>query len=142
MTAKSLVAITGATTILTLDTANQRFVAWTPGAPTDGFPIEGGKGYIVNVPQTRNFAFAGTQWTNQTEAAPAAPTPSTQMPQDAWAFVVSGHLEGKPTFDGYTVSVRNLPNEQSHHHFGARRLLRRSNRRLGAEERCASRGCH
>ena len=33
MTAKSLVALTGATTILTLDAAKQRFVAWTPGAP-------------------------------------------------------------------------------------------------------------
>ena len=108
MTAKSLVALAGATTILTLDAVNQRFVAWTPGAPDDGFAIEGGKGYIVNVPQARNFAFAGAQWTNQTETAPAAPTLSTQMPQEAWAFVVSGHLEGKPTFDGYQVSVRNL----------------------------------
>ena len=107
MTAKSLVALTGATTILTLDAAKQRFVAWTPGAPDDGFPIEGGQGYIVNVPQARNFAFAGAQWTNQTEA-PAAPTLSTEMPQEAWAFVVSGHLEGKPAFDGYTVSVRNI----------------------------------
>ena len=108
MTAKSLVALAGATTVLTLDAANQRFVAWTPGAPDDGFPIEGGKGYIVNVPQARNFAFAGAQWTNPTEATPAAPTLSTEMPQEAWAFVVSGHLEGKPAFDGYQVSVRNL----------------------------------
>ena len=30
------------------------------------------------------------------------------MPQEAWAFVVSGHLEGKPAFDGYQVIVRNL----------------------------------
>ena len=108
MTAKNLVAMTGATTIVTLDAPNQRFIAWTPGAPTDGFPIEGGKGYIVNVPQARNFAFVGGPWTDQTEAAAAAPTISTQIPQKAWAFVVSGHLEGKPAFDGYQVSVRNL----------------------------------
>ena len=113
MTAKSLVALAGATTILTLDAAKQRFVAWTPGAPDDGFPIEGGKGYIVNVPQARNFAFAGAPWTNPTEAAPAAPTLSTEMPREAWAFVVSGHLEGKPTFDGYQVRVRNLRTNQT-----------------------------
>ena len=108
MNAKALVAMTGATTIITLDAANQQFVAWTPSAPDDGFPIEGGKGYIVNVPETRNFAFVGAPWTDPTEAAAAAPTISTELPQEAWAFVVSGHLKGKPAFDGYKVIVRNL----------------------------------
>ena len=104
MNAKSLVAITGATTIITLDVENQRFIAWTPGAPDDGFPIEGGKGYIVNVPQARNFAFVGAPWTDPTEAA-AAPS---AISQEAWAFVVSGRLKGKSAFDGYQVIVRNL----------------------------------
>ena len=109
MNAKSLAAITGATTIITLDTANQQFVAWTPSAPNDGFPIEGGRGYIVNVSEARNFVFVGARWTNQTEAA-AAPAISmgTSQVQKAWAFVVSGHLAGKPAFEGYKVSVRNL----------------------------------
>ena len=105
LTAKSLVAMTGATTVITLDAANQNFVAWTPGAPDDGFPIEGGHGYIVNVPETRNFAFVGAPWTDPTEAAAAAPS---AVSTEAWAFVVSGHLKGNPTFDGYQVSVRNL----------------------------------
>ena len=104
MTAKTLAGITGSTAIITLDTESQQFTAWTPSAPDDGFPIEGGKGYIVNVPETRNFAFVGSQWTNQTEAAAAPPAISTE----AWAFVVSGHLEGKSAFDGYQVIVRNL----------------------------------
>ena len=110
MNAKNLVAMSGATTIIQMDAINQRFVAWTPGAPNDGFPIEGGKGYIVNVPQTRNFAFVGAPWADpmEEEAAAAAPTISTEMPQEAWAFVVSGHLEGKAAFDGYQVIVRNL----------------------------------
>ena len=108
MTAKSLVAMTGATTIITLDAATQRFIAWTPSAPDDGCPIEGGKGYIVNVPHPRNFVFVGGPWTGQTEAAAAAPAVSTKMPQEAWAFVVSGHLKGKPIYDGYQVTVRNL----------------------------------
>ena len=115
MTAKNLVALTGATTIITLETASQKFVAWTPGAPDDGFPIEGGKGYIVNVPEMRNFAFVGAPWTDPTAEATAASPAITPLiredsgvAQEAWAFVVSGQLEGKPTFDGYTVSVRNL----------------------------------
>ena len=109
MTAKSLLALTGATTIIMLDASNQRFIAWTPGAPNDGFTIEGGHGYIVNVSETRNFAFVGAPWTDPTEATAAAPTAiSTQMPQEAWAFVVSGHLEGKSAFDGCQVIVRNL----------------------------------
>ena len=108
MTAKSLAALTGATTVITLDAANQQFVGWTPTAPDDGFSIEGGQGYIVNVPETRQFAFVGSQWTNETEDAAAAPAISVEPLQETWAFVVSGHLEGKSTFDGYQVIVRNL----------------------------------
>ena len=114
MTAKSLVAMTGATTIIRLDATHQRFIAWTPGAPDDGFPIEGGHGYIVNVPQARNFAFVGAPWTDPTETAAAPSAISTQMPQEAWAFVVSGRVgkpnpyEGKAMFDGYQGIVRNL----------------------------------
>ena len=116
MTAKALVAMTGATTIIMLDAPNQRFIAWTPSAPNDGFSIEGGQGYIVNVPATRNFAFVGAPWTDPTETTEAAAAPSAITPlirgdrgvtQEAWAFVVSGYLKGKPAFDGYQVIVRN-----------------------------------
>ena len=110
MNAKNLVAMTGATTIIAFDAPHQKFVAWTPGAPNDGFTIEGGQGYIVNVPKTRNFAFVGAPWTDPTdEAAAASPSViSTEVPQEAWAFVVSGLLEGEQAFDGYQVIVRNL----------------------------------
>ena len=110
MTAKALAAMTGATTVIMLDATSQRFVAWTPSAPDDGFPIEGGHGYIVNVPETRSFAFIGAPWTDPTEAAAAAPTAiSMGTPNEVWAFVVSGHLKGKPAFDGnHQVIVRNL----------------------------------
>ena len=114
MTAKNLVALTGATTIIRFDAPNQKFVAWTPDAPTDGFSIEGGHGYIVNVPKTRNFAFVGAPWTDPTEAAAAAPATTPLIREDtggtqkAWAFVISGHLKGQPAFDGYEVIVRNL----------------------------------
>ena len=106
MSAKSLGAMTGATTVITLDSANQRFVGWTPGAPDDGFPIQGGKGYIVNVPEARNFAFVGAPWTDQTKAAASPPAISRE--QAVWAFVVGGHLSGKQAYDGYRVIVRNL----------------------------------
>ena len=104
-TAKSIAGIAGATVVIALDAENQRFIGWTPNAPNDGFPIEGGKGYIVNVPQTRNFAFVGSQWINQTETTAAAP--AIPKAQEAWAFVVSGHLKGISAFDGYQVIVRN-----------------------------------
>ncbi len=118
MSAKRLAGLTGATTVITLDSANQRFVAWTPSAPNDGFPVEGGKGYIVNVPESRSFAFIGAPWTDKTAASP--PAISVEASREVWAFVVSGHLDGKPAsewlasavenpaFDGYQVIVRNL----------------------------------
>ena len=110
MSAKKLAGLTGATTVITLDSANQRFVGWTPGAPNDGFPIEGGKGYIVNVSESRSFAFVGAPWTDRRRAAASPPAISAEISQEqsVWAFVVSGHLDGKLAFDGYQVIVRNL----------------------------------
>ena len=110
MSARSLAGMTGATTVITLDAPNQRFIAWTPGAPDDGFPIEGGGGYIVNVPQTRSFAFVGAPWTSEPEFPAAAPAVFINPTQnhETWAFVVSGHLDGLPSYEGYQVSVRNL----------------------------------
>ena len=103
MTARSLALKTGATTVITLDATNQEFLAWTPNAPDDGFPIEGAKGYIVNLPTARDIVFTGTEWTNQTQV-PTAPIAHTTP---IWAFVVSGHLEGIHHFDGYIAKVRN-----------------------------------
>ena len=104
MTARSLAVKTGATTVITLDAANQQFVAWTPNAPDDGFPIEGAKGYIVNLLKERDVVFTGTGWTHQ---MPAAAAPAVTQNQ-TWAFVVSGYLEGREHFNGYLISVRNL----------------------------------
>ncbi|MCG9128281.1 T9SS type A sorting domain-containing protein [Candidatus Poribacteria bacterium] len=108
MNAKSLAEKTGATMVIALDAAYQRFIAWTPIAPNEGFPIEGGQGYIVNVPDQRPITFSGTRWTNltYTDAAPIA-TPST-IPHETWAFVVCGKLNGTLNFEGYEIIVRNL----------------------------------
>ncbi len=104
MTARSLAVKTGATAVVMFDAANQRFVGWTPNAPDDGFPIEGARGYIANLPEARDVVFTGTKWTNQMEVA-AAPiaTPLNQT----WAFVVNGYLGGTQRFNGYLVTIRN-----------------------------------
>ena len=104
MTARSLALKTGATTLIALDAANQKLLAWTPNAPDDGFPIEGAKGYVVNLPTARDIVFTGTGWTNQTQVPTA---PLAKIPHQTWAFVVSGYLEGIQQFNGYLVTVRN-----------------------------------
>ena len=103
MTARSLAVKTGATTVVTFDPQSQRFLAWTPNAPDDGFPIEGARGYIANLPEARDVVFTGTKWTNQMEVA-AAPAVTRHQ---TWAFVVSGYLGGTQHFNGYLVSIRN-----------------------------------
>ena len=108
MTAKSLAGLTGATVVIALDAENQSFVGWTPSAPNDGFAIEGGQGYIVNVPQARDFAFVGAGWTNPRPPSAAAPTATSNITaHEAWAFVVSGQLDGTQKYNGYHITIRN-----------------------------------
>jgi len=105
MTARSLALKMGATTVITLDAANQQFVGWTPNAPDDGFPIEGAKGYIANLPEARDVVFTGTGWTHQRQVA-AAPLVTT--PHQTWAFVVSGYVKSGQYHNDYYVRVQNL----------------------------------
>ena len=106
MTARSLAEMIGATTVIMLDEARQEFVGWTPDAPDYGFPIEGGKGYIVNLLQAQQVTFVGTAWTNQAQAA--APVSGAASNERAWAFVVSGRLESGRNLNGYLVTTQNL----------------------------------
>ena len=105
MTARSLAQMMDATTVIMFDEVNQQFVGWTPDAPDDGFPIEGGKGYIVNLLQSRQVTFVGAAWATQRHAAAA---PSVISNEEVWAFVVSGRLESERNLDGYLVIARNL----------------------------------
>ena len=107
MNAKLLAGLTGATVVIALDADSQSFVGWAPNASNDGFPIEGGQGYIVNVPEDRNFAFVGARWTNPRQAAAAPTAKPVTTPSETWAFVVSGHLKGTQNYDGYHIIVRN-----------------------------------
>ena len=105
MTARSLAEMVGATTVIALDEASQEFVGWTPDAPDNGFPIQGGKGYIVNLLQPQQVTFVGAAWTNRLQGAAA---PSVASNEGTWALVVSGRVEGKRNLDGYLVIARNL----------------------------------
>ena len=105
MTARSLAQMIGATMVIALDEVRQEFVGWTPDAPDDGFPIEGGKGYIVNLLESRQVSFVGAAWGNHPQTAAA---PSATSTERTWAFVLSGRLESEHDLDGYLVTVRNL----------------------------------
>ncbi len=105
MTARSLALKIGATTVITLNSATQQFVGWTPNAPDDGFPIEGAKGYIANLPEGRDVVFTGKGWTHQEHVA-AAPLATTT--HQTWAFVVSGYLEDEQYPNGSYVRIQNL----------------------------------
>jgi len=113
-TARSFAEELSATTVIQLDESRQRFVGFTLDAPDDGFAIEGGKGYIVNVPESKVVAFTGAAWTNQppVEAAPEVRDFGYPAQIDGvWAFVVSGRFEDdfndSLKKDGYLVTVRN-----------------------------------
>jgi hypothetical protein len=88
-TARSFAEKLSATVVIKLDEVKKRFVGFTLDAPDDGFAIEGGKGYIVNVPKGGMVAFTGAAWTRPPMAAP----PDVQGADGAWAFVVSGRIE-------------------------------------------------
>ena len=105
MTARSLAEMIGATIVIRLDEVKQEFVGWTPDAPDDGFSIEGGKGYIVNIMAPQEVTFVGAAWTNQIQAAAA---PGTLLNEGAWAFVVSGRLKSERNLNGYLVTAQNL----------------------------------
>jgi hypothetical protein len=104
-TARSLAAKVDASVVITYDSESGRFVGFTPSLEGDGFPIEGGKGYIVNVPAAMDVTFEGTMWSNATAAPPKSST-------GAWAFLVTGlvrdvRYELVPSGE-YLATVTNL----------------------------------
>ena len=105
-TASSFAEVVGATVVIRLDTAMQEFVGFTADQEGDGFAIEGGQGYIVNVPGGGMVTFEGTAWNNTMDDAAAAP--GVQLPGATWAFVVSGDLLETEMGVSYTVVAKNL----------------------------------
>ncbi len=85
-TARNLAEKIDATVIIKLDEVRKRFVGFTIDDPGDGFPIEGGKGYIVNVEEEKTVKFEGSAWTNQ---PPIEAAPPIAARDSVWAFVVN-----------------------------------------------------
>lgn len=100
-TARSFMEKTGSTMIIELDAAAQRFIGWTANSNGDGFSIEGGKGYIINVSTPKTVSFSGSAWQNTTPTAAAPMQPS--IPK-TWAFVLRAQLEG---INGVKLTVYN-----------------------------------
>ena len=108
-TARSFADKLSATAVITLDEARQKFVGFTLDAPDDGFAIEGGKGYIVNVPEGGMVAFTGAAWTRPPMPAPEVRDFGYPAQTDgAWAFVVSGRLDVEQVANLFHVTVRNI----------------------------------
>jgi len=103
-TARSFAEYVGSTVVIKIDEKRQRFVGFTLADPDDGFPIEGGKGYIVNMKEGKMVAFVGAAWTNM---LPVEAAPLEVSRDSAWAFIVSGPIykwDGQPC----VVTVKNL----------------------------------
>jgi hypothetical protein len=107
-TARSLAKELNATAVIRLDAKRSRFVGFTVDTLGEGFPIEGGHGYIVNVEKGKTVAFMGAAWTNQ----PPVPAAPMTVRNSAWAFVASGTLMDENHLDksheGYTIIAKNL----------------------------------
>jgi len=104
LTARDLMDEIGATVVIEYDTKRGRFVGFTAASSGDGFAIEGGKGYIVNVTESKIVPFVGAAWTNEPSVEAAPPAKSNPS---GWAFIVSGAMIDAQGSD-YTVAVRNL----------------------------------
>ena len=106
LTARSFMDMVGSTVIIAAD--DGEFVSHTDTTPGDGFPIEGGRGYIVNTPKGGAITFTGDPWddSDSTQAAEAASAPSASG--TLWAFVVDGVMNQEGFQGSYQISVDNL----------------------------------
>ncbi len=101
-TARSFMEKLGATVIIEYNPSVGSFIGFTANSSGDGFPVEGGKGYIINVTESKVVRFTGRAWQNTPTTISAAPTPA-QIPK-VWAFVLHAWLEG---VENVTLTVYN-----------------------------------
>ncbi len=101
-TARSFMEKIGATTVIKLDAATQNFIGFTANSTGNGFSIEGGMGYIINVTAPKTVSFTGSAWQNTTAEVAAAPTLTSV--RNTWAFVLRAQLDG---ISGVTLTVYN-----------------------------------
>ena len=101
-TARSFMEKLDATVVIEYNPSVGRFIGFTANSPGDGFSIEGGKGYIVNVAESKIVSFTGRAWENTPAMIAAAPTPVQSS--HVWAFVLHTRLEG---VEDLTLAVHN-----------------------------------
>jgi len=88
-TARSFAEKLGLTMLISYNTEQDEFIPFVPDVfEGNGFPIEGGKGYIVNALEAKEVPFTGTAWSN----APSLISPSPSKENSHWAFVVCGSI--------------------------------------------------
>jgi len=89
-TARSFAEKLGATTVIRYNTEKDKFSPFVPEVFSgDGFLIEGGQGYIVNLLESKDVVFKGTAWSNAPSKSTLA-SPSKENP--CWAFIVCGAI--------------------------------------------------
>ncbi|MBC8276303.1 MAG: T9SS type A sorting domain-containing protein, partial [Chloroflexi bacterium] len=105
-TARSFAEKLGATLVIRYDTQGDEFIPFVPEAfGGDGFGIEGGQGYIVNLLESKEVAFTGSVWTQ----APAKRLSTVSSNDNStWAFVVCGAITSSQTPDALIISVENV----------------------------------
>ena len=101
-TARSFMEKLGATVVIKFDPSVSSFIGFTTNSSSDGFSIEGGQGYIVNVTKPKVVRFTGRAWENSPRIAPAAPT--VPQPLEAWALVFRTQFEG---INGLELTIHN-----------------------------------
>jgi steroid delta-isomerase-like uncharacterized protein len=77
-TARSFAEEIGATVVIRYDMTLGKFVGFTLSASDDGFPIEGGEGYITNVLESKVVPFTGAAWTNEPSVSAAPPAQTSE----------------------------------------------------------------
>lgn len=105
-TARSFSELLAATLVVTYDSSTQKYIAYVAVDDTDdGFAIEGGRGYIVNLPEASAIEFIGTAWSNQPSIGNA---PSLDTLTSAWAFAINSDIRMIEPDKLYTLTARNL----------------------------------
>ena len=112
-TAKALAEMLGATVIIQLDVATQNFIGYAAADDSDGFSIDGGKGYIVNTPTGGTMKFTGSAWDNQPEPTVEEPVVEEPMVEEPTVEEPAADVE-EPMVEEPTVeepAAEELPEE-------------------------------
>ena len=116
-TASSLADVLKSTIVIQVD--NGSFDAYVhAGSIGTDFPIQMGKGYIVNVMEAQNINITGKPWGEPVPAAPSrivaevAKLREFGIPSEPWAFVIAGKIEGTVP-DSAGLRVTNLCTKES-----------------------------